>query len=76
MDPDIIDVQETAYKKSASTTKAMLPVDTQSMDKTLKVYKPEVVGSVPNKDHQAWFYDTPGIMNENQVFISKYKGTL
>lgn len=69
IDPDVIDVQETAYKKlKSSSSTAVLPVVTEdSTDNALEAFKPEVINSTLKNEHQAWFYDTPGVINENQV---------
>ena len=78
MDPSIIDVTETSYKKYLDDTvqkRALVPRSDINTNSNLELShssfygKPELVrqDERDGENRQAWFFDTPGIINDNQV---------
>ncbi|XP_032233214.2 nitric oxide-associated protein 1 [Nematostella vectensis] len=67
MDSEIIDIKETSYKQHVEghdTTEGAIASVSQSSE--LDAFKPELVDRKA-KQRQLWFYDTPGIISENQI---------
>lgn len=68
IDPEIMNKAETSYKERTNkTTAAMTTMETDTTGSKIDILRPEIVSNVTEKEQQSWFYDTPGILNENQV---------
>lgn len=71
IDNEIIDKEETDYRERGKHTRkrlqALVPSEPDNRSSGITVVQPSFVMDQPNKK-QTWLYDTPGIINEKQVW--------
>ena len=71
IDNEIIDKEETDYRERGKNRgkhlQALVPSEPDNRSSGITVVQPSFVMDQPNKK-QTWLYDTPGVINEKQVW--------
>ena len=71
IDNEIIDKEETDYRERGKNRRkhlqALVPSEPDNRSSGITIVQPSFVMDQPNKK-QTWLYDTPGIINEKQVW--------